>query len=414
MEKRVLRIALWAVVISSLNFIVRGYLRPLARALTKIESHSDLRGPYFGALDLRLGSNPYAQPDILPSASTLQKYGISRMKTGYSPQALIFYMPLTFLTFPAAKAIWLSLNFILVCFFIWLLYQFDFLLRTKMGLLFIIFLVTNFFPLIRSLDMGQNSIPILFILSLGIVALNLGKDVTAGTLLAIATFFKPFPGIIFMGLLLKRRWIPLLTGILVVFCSLMLTMMLFGHDVYFDFLKETYWRSVKVDTWWANQSLQALWMRIFTINSESQPWISVPILAWILWGSCASTIFVLSCLVTLRFTEASLVGNLSLWLVTGLLISPRAIDHYCIWLLIPVVTAFKFFINKNWRLMFLTSIAYGCLAYPGSYWKDFTSFHHGALLLLTSSQTWGMLLLYGILIYVNRFSTSECLSLRFK
>ena len=158
-----------------------------------------------------------------------------------------------------------------------------------------------------------------------------------------------------------------------------------------------------VSAWWSNQNLQALFLRILTVNSgnpETTPWVQWPRVAN---GLGIGSVVLLS-LFTIYLTRSRLavspVLNLGLWLTLGMLISPATFDHYLTWLLIPVVLIFwKSMRRLQGREMAALGAAYFLISFPSIKLSSFQQFHQGPLLFLSGLQTFGMVLLYGILGY---------------
>ena len=118
--------------------------------------------------------------------------------------------------------------------------------------------------------------------------------------------------------------------------------------VHRSFLAEVLWIARHSSDWWAEQSLQGLFRRTLAPNRFSTPWIIAPLLAKLLWFISCGILFVTSYILTIgRSRRKPLLVNLSLWLVTGMLICPRTWDHYFIWLLIPIVIVFWHAVNNK-------------------------------------------------------------------
>lgn len=403
MNDRLFRVlALFAVFSAFLSFTFRGLIDPWRSAVTTIESHSDLRGPYFGAFDLKTGYDPYKISGDSTSSQLLRQYGLVRMKAGYSPPDLLTYVPLTYFSFPQAKQIWLLINFFLSGLSIVLLLILSGLATVPAAVLMTGYLVFNFHPILRILEAGQNGLLVLIFLCLAMISLKKRKDFLGGIFLTLAIFVKPFPVIIFAGLALNRKGRVLAGAGAAYLLGILISSVLFGPGIFLSFFQETAQR-VGPETWWANQSLLAFFMRVFSNNPQSEPWLQAPALAWGLWGmSILGLLFFTTAATLKRRADSSysgLVLNLSFWLLLGLLVSPRTIDGYCTWLLIPVtLLLWELLRAGEWRNLALLAIAYVFLAFPGVNWSKYAFAHQGPLLMLTSSQTWGMLLLYGLML----------------
>ncbi len=379
---------------------------PLSRSFRETQSEHvyDFGVRYYSAIDLRNGINPYEKKETLNPDNP--KYGMGRTAPVYFPLVMVLYIPLSFLKFADAQVVWLSFNAAIVCFSAVLLFRltgWPVRLETVAGL---IALVAGFLPILRNLDSGQINLLILLLLCLAMNALRSGRYVKAGIWLAMAVLVKPVPAILFVGLMLHRKWTTIISGLIAVGVSLGLSFVCFGANVNFSFFKRLIFsESTVISTWWSSQNLASFFLRLFSSeggNPERTPWLNVPALAWIFWGICAFIFCYLTFKLTMKDLKMPLVVNMSLWLITGLLVSPRTWDHYFPWLLIPVVLLASSLsrgpFGVSWAVF---AVTYCLLAFPAVKYSSLPLFHSGPLLFMAGSQTLGLISLYSMLARQN-------------
>ncbi len=120
----------------------------------------------------------------------------------HPPYELLLFLPLTYLSFPAAHAIWSFLSIVLLGLTLLLLKPF---LHPKHRVLFSMMFVA-FFPTVAAIINGQDSILTVFLFAGVFAALKQNRHTTAGSILAFG-LYKPqlvFPMACF--LLYKRCW----------------------------------------------------------------------------------------------------------------------------------------------------------------------------------------------------------------
>lgn len=385
------------------QFVVRGFIEPLRQAFNRADSHYDFAPYYFAASDLRLGANPYRHQQ-LPSQQIAARYGLERPGGEmYAPIVVALYLPLAALDFPTAKAVWLAFNVILVVLSIPLLMRVAGLPFTSTTLAATVIAVMGFEPIVRDLAIGQANVPILVLLCLGSLALARGRSVAAGAALALAAIYKPIPAIVFAGLLLRREWRVIAGGAAVLVAAAGLSLALFGAATNASFLEGVAGVGRKWTFWFANQSLAGFFGRALINNEYGTSWTNVPWVARGLWLLADLTVIAMASRLTLRHPRVDPVWTAALWLVAGLLVSPRSWDHYFVWALVPLaVVAAQVWRKPRPAELAVLLLTYGLLAFPGMYWAGLARVQRGPLLLLTSSQTLGLLALLALMAHLER------------
>ncbi len=383
----------WAIPAALLSFILfASYISfKLVPELSQKDSFVDFYPPYFAAQDLFHKKSPYLiKKDIYPGLD------VDRNGGGYFPLMEVIYFPFAPFRPEAAKTLWFIFNLFLtgcaVAFFCFFQKRFT----GSVSLAGATLVILGFIPLWRSLQLGQISLVVLSFLLTGFLCVESRKEFWAGLFFALAVLIRPQLGVFVFSMWLKKEWKMLSSFILTLVFSFLLSLVLFGAPILSGFLKEmlTY---AGGDNWWSSISPLGLLLRFFTTdirNADIIPWVQAPWLA-----SALSLVFIFGLMaVSLRSSKVSnhsIVSNLSLWIVTAMLISPRTIDHYLVWLLPPIFFLFcKAFKDNNKKLLGLTALTYLLLDFPTIKLAYFPAFHHGLWLLLSGVQTAGIFLLY--------------------
>jgi len=398
-----------AATLAFLFFIGRGYIFPFREALSNPESHAAFRAGYFGAFDLRYGLDPYERVRrctvVNPKA---HPYQMDRNGFGYFPLVEVAYLPLTFISFPLAKAIFLSINLLLAMGSIWLLLGFADFKKDASNIAAMLLVVLCFIPVMQNLTDGQNNLPILILLIWGMNCLSAGKDVRAGTLFGMSILVKPALVLFSLGFILKRRFRILKGLAFTLGVSFLASVLLFGWKLHASFLKAILEEPV-VSTWWSMQNLLAAFMRLLSYSDstpEITPWVHQAALAWLLWGITVTALIAIACFVTFRFSKMPILFNLNMWLVLSLLIASDTYSGRFIWLLPALCLTMMEGIRKasNWQVTGVI-LAYGMLNVPTVKFSGFPIFHQGPLLIFSNLPAAGMLLLFGVLVLTCRVSS---------
>ena len=180
-------------------------------------------------------------------------------------------LPLTALTALPAKRVWILLNLLFLFAALCILHRLTRLCWRR------ILLITGLciLPLRTNFMLGQYYVVILLLICLAYFAIFRGHRFTAGTLLAIAAWFKVFPAVFLVLFLRKRDWralAGLIAGLLAVAA---VSLLIFGLDVYRVWLLEVLPRAFRgnllgpYDLQWS--SFSSLWHRLFLFEPELNP-----------------------------------------------------------------------------------------------------------------------------------------------
>lgn len=394
-------------------FMLRGCVYPVLQAFRDPWSLPDLRGPYFSAVDHMNGEDPfpysYRRGQLINRPKTTgdrraASDGVVRDGSGYFPIVEVLYMPLTLMSFSAAKALWALLQAFLVFVLMEVLARGREVARLGgLGRCLVAGLVVFFPPVLRTLDGGQVTILMAVLLLGGCGLFFQGRALGGGILLALAALFKPIPAILFLPMffLKEKGRKGLLGGILAGTLSVLASVSIFGWKLHESYLRKVI-SHTEPNAWWSYQSLQSLFVRLFSAhasNSERVPWTDNPELARGLWLIFSAALVILALAASIRSTRKDPEVLFPLWLTTGLLISPKTTDYYLVWLLLPMIPRFAraFAEGGRGRTAFLILI-YLFLGFPAVKLSAFPLTHSGPWLALSGIPAYGMLLFYGLLL----------------
>jgi hypothetical protein len=253
----------------------------------------------------------------------------------YPPLFTALLEPLRPLGFRRASRVWLG--FLLTCYFgalVLLCRTFQLRFRSPPFYLAAITALA-FQPAIDSLWNGQMDTPLLFILSAVWAALANRRDIGAGALIALAAMLKVYPIYMASFLLLRRRWLALVscavTGLVLVAISIALT----GWASHVEFVTRVLPINAGTTAWVENQSLPGLFARLYVdgrIDGPSKETIAPA--ATILGSLTGAAVLAATFLAGLRTSRESTVFGA---LVAALLLAlPVAWIIYEALLLIPI------------------------------------------------------------------------------
>jgi Glycosyltransferase family 87 len=296
---------------------------------TRVNRH-DFSVYYLSASAFRDHSDPYTtELNSLGARFDLQVGDLDQATD--PPTFLLFFEPLTLLTPTTAYWVWIALNF--ACFL-------TALMLLQMGLpariqLLLFPLALLYAPLSSHFHWGQSKLPVLLLLVLVMRTLERGWERLSGVILAFAGLTRLFPLLLVAYLLLQKKWNVVLycgVGLLVVG---LLTLVLGGVSQTVHFINAAVFLSNnKWLAYTSNISLRAFVSRLFSWSSLEKPSMDFFKSATIL----AAELGILT--TTIRATLAATRGRdyhwrlFSLWVVTSIMLSPIAWDHYMVLLFI--------------------------------------------------------------------------------
>ena len=366
-RSRLVRIVLSAIAVVSVLILLK---------VLVLGSYPDFNTYYYGVQTVMHGGNPYVG---------IQKDGFAFV---YPPPAVLLLFPFSLLPFSLAGQLFTLASLACLVGSIWVLFK---LLNVRaysaLGILFVI-LICNFFPVKFTLGMGQVNLILLLLVSLFTYCYSKQRDRLAGVLLGLAFAIKLFPALLFVYLVLERRWVIVGALVATVAASGLVTLFVvpLPIDVYFF---KTSLPSL-ASSWkgdYYNQAVSGWLMR-----DVSSPWLRE-----VLRAATAGVLVVLSLLFIWRgrkTAEAKLLG-LSIVLTVSLIINSFSWQHHFVWLvpsfLITTVLVMRHKLGMKYYV--LLGLSYILVAIN---LKD----PNAVPVLLQSHVLYGAILLYAIDVYL--------------
>lgn len=197
-------------------------------------------------------------------------------------------------------------------------------------------------PLQQQIMEGQFNLVLLLLVVSAWQAERSGKPILAGSLLALATAIKLFPGFLFLYFVIRRQWRALIAGVVAFALLTLLTAAIVGVDAYRYFLTVSMGDAAYAGATWLNASLRGFWLKLFDPNEHQGhllPLFRSPLLATLgtllSWGAILA--YLLPTLWRAKTVEERDLA-FGLTITAMLLISPTTWDHYFLLLLLPLAT----------------------------------------------------------------------------
>ena len=185
--------------------------------------------------------------------------------------------PLTYLEFPVARLVWLSVSALAAWLSFYLLGREGLLPKLwSLGSTAFLAAFWGYFPSFITVLHGQVTFLLLLPLVVGWLRLRQGRYLSAGACIGLAVSLKPFVGLFLLGLVAQRNW-RACTGLLLAgLACFLLGGAAAGFDaypLYRETLHHINWQSA---SW--NASLAGFFSRLLG-GSENSPWLNAPWLA---------------------------------------------------------------------------------------------------------------------------------------
>ena len=320
----------------------------------------------------------------------------------HPPASVLVSLPLAALNYSSALLLWNLLSLAALVASIYLLAR-ELRLRLTawacLPIATLILLATYMGPLRAQLEQGQWNLILVLLLTGTWTTSRAQRYGLAGVLLGLATALKLFPGLLIVVFLLQRRWRLVACATAVVLGMNLLTVLVFGLETYHSYLFTVMPHLERFRSFGSGISLKMFWCRLLNPADGDRvtPFLHAPQLAGSFFA--LSSLLLLAGLTLLSWVARSRKdrdGVFALGLVTMVLVSPVAWDHYIL-LLLPAVLI----LGVNLPLIGLARWGYrlliGCLhLHPHVYLalfvcdprQDLTRIH------LSSWQALGVLSLY--------------------
>ena len=289
-----------------------------------------------------LGESPY-DPERLGTLMDGNEYVYPYL---YPPPSLLFFFPLSLVTYADARHIVLIVNQLLFVFLVWAIPLSLFRARPKDDFAVIALCIVyslTFYPTVVTLEHGQVNILLLVFFVLFWLFARKEKAVLAALFLALAILLKTYPIILIPLLLLTRRWRESVYTVGWLGLAVLVSFLVLPNTVWHDWFVNVFPSGGYMNTpagmyppaaiW--NQNLNGFFARAFTENSWSNPiWVN-PGLAKLLTYGAAGLIAVVTGMTVWRSRTCkdSLDRTMLVALPAMYLIAPFSWEHHLFYLL---------------------------------------------------------------------------------
>jgi len=392
-------LALFATFFALTHFVRDHYI---ARASGYLSSDHRTPAPidfnmiYLGATDLR---DHYSPRDPRRPTKELEKELHTTAAMYFPLFTGLLYVPLTYFNLKTAQVIWLTMSLAFVIPSIWLIAWLSSRRTGFVEIAFVTFLAISSAPLRFVLDFGQVNNFILLLLAAAMVLSEHRRDYSAGATLLAAALLKPIPALLFLPFILGRRWRVLVGAVGGCAGIVGLSTAIWGWGILAEMIGPIVKYSQSPFDRPINQSIDGFLLRSFTENQFATCWLNNPLLAQILWFAAAALLMGAAVLTTLK-RPSNIVLNCCLWLSLALLISPISLEHYFVWLLMPLcVLSRQFLEQKRWFALSGVLVSYLLLNFSPTAIESLSRFQHGLWMLLCNLPMFAILALYGLTMY---------------
>jgi len=287
------------------------------------------RAPDFSVLwltakDFLVGKNPYLNPEIFTGL-------------GYPPNTLLFYLPLTYLSYPIAQAIFIFLSFVSIIISVYLAIKITLdkvpLLAFSAALLLVFFA----FPTKFTLGMGQNNSIALLLLLVSYFLYKRKRIAASAVFLGTAVALKTIFAFFFLFFLLKREWRMILYSSTLLTVFALLTALMSGVNLYGYYLKEIVPPLLNLSgrEIYYNQGIMGFISRL-TNDLFLRKYLTMAVSA-----------FLISMIVFATLKKRNQNLQFSLFIITLLLVDTLSWQHHFIWLIFSFVSLTAYALKKK-------------------------------------------------------------------
>jgi hypothetical protein len=291
----------------------------------------DFNRYYAEASVLRSGGNPWRIFEFSPPKDMNEP-----AQVGYPPAFYFMFSPLCRFRPATAHWLWEALQIIALISALTIVLREIGRTATNTFIRLAFAFAFLFPPLHSALHWGQPT-PLLLLLLVGSWACaRRGWEMSAGTLLAIATLLKIFPWVVCGYFLFRRRWKVLASSLICALAISLCLLALYGIDRNLDFLRGTQISAIWLDRRRNLSIIGNLHAIVVGMSGEGRT-LDLRLLGLLIAFFCLSIVSVSGILTSRLPNEPAETSGLcwSLWIMSSILLSPVAWDHYLV-LLIPM------------------------------------------------------------------------------
>lgn len=312
----------------------------------RITNNHDFEIFYQAAERLRAGENIYAESPAFRAALESGQFNMGddsiRWPYGNPPLLAILTVPLTFLPYEVAAALWTGLTTVLLlgacAAVLAAIGRLDWT-----GAVVALVLLYGYYPATVCLRLGQVEILLFLLIALSFLALKRGQDAWAGVALGFATAIKFFPGALILFLAWKRKWKAAAWGLGVAAAALAASILIAGPENFAAYTEAwSVYAGGAFSAFPLNQSLNGFFSRMFRPNIfwPTLRGLALPGLATGLWLGSAAVLGAALAWFTRKpvaVQSPRFDVEFSAAIVVLLLAQPHSQVYAFVWLLLPLI-----------------------------------------------------------------------------
>lgn len=374
---------------------------------------NDFKNYWQAAVDVLETGDPYTTTPDWNDPTVRQQYLTGTLDVWFYPNLPIFAVliqPLGLLSQPVAQRIWFGLNVVMVLSFIALAIQGSGsrLAQRYWGLVLLLTLTAP--PIFACLLLGQVGI-LLALLMVASFLLVERHPPFSGLLLALAGLIKLYPGLLGLYHLWTHSRRVVIWTIASGLGLLLLSLLAYGPAPYLSYIDKLLLSGFYPYAGDFNISLVGYWDRLLVPgNYTFRPLADLPLLARGL--TLLSALAVLGLTLWVGRRPPGPTGRLlrySLWLCAMLLLSPVNGYYNLGLLLFPLLAILRWLEQQPSPLVRTWLLAGTILCYVPPYWDNshpalYRAVHTGWGLFITTPALYGLLIYFGLLVWLNRRS----------
>ncbi|MBC7258332.1 MAG: DUF2029 domain-containing protein [Chloroflexi bacterium] len=312
----------------------------------RITNNHDFEVQYQAAERLRAGENIYADSAGFKAALESGQFNMRdnsiRWPYANPPLLAILTVPLTYLPYDVAAAIWTGLTTLFLlgacAAILAAIGRLDWT-----GAVVALVLLYGYYPATVCLRLGQVEILLFLLIALAFLALKRGRDEWAGAALGFATAIKFFPGALILFLAWKRKWKAAAWGLGIGAVVLAASILIAGPENFAAYTEA--WGVYAGGAFSAfplNQSLNGFFSRLFRPNVfwPTLRGLELPGLATGLWLGGAAVLGAALAWLTRKGTDARdrrFDMEFSAAILVLLLAQPHSQVYAFVWALLPLI-----------------------------------------------------------------------------
>ncbi|NOZ69846.1 MAG: DUF2029 domain-containing protein [Deferribacteres bacterium] len=357
--------------------------------------------------------------------NTAMAYGIQGIKyampNAYPPFVAFFMLPFALLSYNNARYSFFFISLLCNILAVPLLFSNRSQERRRELILIGLFATLVFYPLYRSVNMGQiNSLLFLFCVS-ALYFIRKNRAWPAGFLIAVSSLIKIFPLVLLPFFALKRQYRIIGTTLASMLILIGVSAIFIDINLYVTFLRDILPEMASAGGFYRSQGLLAFFLRLLTENQSAKSLGNYPGAANFLYVASSAIVMLSAILVTRRQKDAGTLRydiEYGLFFVVILLILSKSWQHYAIFLLISYLYVFEFLVYQRYEnprkefIMFLLLLSFCIWAFmltSDSEYEKLRSFDSIFMNLLISSKFIATVLLFVCNIWILHKKRQEAL-----